>query len=123
MTPEAQGGNLVILSLRNGRHAFYAHLQPGSIRVKPGDHVRRGQVLGLVGNSGNSNAPHLHFQISNGDSFLASEGLPFLFDSFKVLGSMEMEDILTQGWTSPATAKPEKRLRDMPGENQVVAFD
>jgi murein DD-endopeptidase MepM/ murein hydrolase activator NlpD len=123
MTPEAQGGNLVILSLRNGRYAFYAHLQPGSIRVKPGDRVRRGQVLGLVGNSGNSDAPHLHFHISNGNSLLATEGVPFLFDSFEVLGSMEMENILTQGWTRPATVKPDKRLRDMPGENQVVAFD
>jgi hypothetical protein len=69
MTPENQGGNHVILSLRNGHYAFYAHLQPGSIRVKPGDRVRRGQVLGLLGNSGNSDAPHLHFHISNGGSF------------------------------------------------------
>src|SRR4051794_39339030 len=71
------GGNHVILSLRNGHYAFYAHLQPGSIRVKPGDRVRRGQVLGLLGNSGNSNATHLHFHIMNGDSWFASEGLPF----------------------------------------------
>ena len=121
---EAQGGNHVILSLRNGHYAFYAHLQPGSIRVKPGDRVRRGQVLGLLGNSGNSDAPHLHFHISNGNSWVASEGVPFLFDSFQVLGSAEIENILTpQGWTAPATVKPDKRLRDMPVENQVVTFD
>jgi murein DD-endopeptidase MepM/ murein hydrolase activator NlpD len=66
MTLETAAGNHVILSLRNGHYAFYAHLQPGSIRIKPGDRVRRGQVLGLLGNSGNSNAPHLHFHISNG---------------------------------------------------------
>ena len=97
LTPEAQGGNLGILSLRHGHYAFYAHRQPGSIRVKPGDRVRRGQVLGLLGNSGNSDAPHRHFQISNGDSWLASEGVPFLFDSFVGLGSAEMQNILTQG--------------------------
>ena len=91
MTLETAAGNHVILSLRNGHYAFYAHLQPGSIRVKPGDRVRRGQVLGLLGNSGNSNAPHLHFHISNGNSWVASEGVPFLFDSFEVLGSAEIE--------------------------------
>jgi murein DD-endopeptidase MepM/ murein hydrolase activator NlpD len=128
MTPEAQGGNHVILSLRNGQYASYAHLQPGSIRVKPGDRVRRGQVLGLLGNSGNSDAPHLHFQISNGNSWIASEGVPFLFDSFELLGSGEIDRCsgpcaLTQGWTVPAAVKPDKRLRDMPVENQVVAFD
>ena len=84
---ETVGGNHVIISLPNGHYAFYAHLQPGSIRVKPGEHVRRGQVLGLLGNSGNSDAPHLHFHISNGNSPMGSEGVPFLFDSFQVLGS------------------------------------
>ena len=124
MTLETAAGNHVILSLRNGHYAFYAHLQPGSIRVKPGDRVRRGQVLGLLGNSGNSDAPHLHFQISNGDSLLASEGLPFLIDSFEVLGRAKQEDILTpQGWTVPAAVKPDKRVRDIPLENQVVTFD
>ena len=113
----------MILSLRNGHYAFYAHLQPGSIRVKPGDRVRRGQVLGLLGNSGNSDAPHLHFHISNGNSPMGSEGVPFLFDSFEVLGSAEMEKVLTQGWTVPSAIKPDKRLRDMPVENQVVKFD
>ena len=120
MTLETAAGNHVILSLRNGHYAFYAHLQPGSIRVKPGDRVRRGQVLGLLGNSGNSNAPHLHFHISNGDSWFASEGVPFLFDSFEVLGSAGSG---IQGWIVPAAVKPDKRLRDMPVENQVVTFD
>jgi len=120
MTLETAAGNHVILSLRNGHYAFYAHLQPGSIRIKPGDRVRRGQVLGLLGNSGNSNAPHLHFHISNGDSWFASEGVPFLFDSFEVLGSAGSG---IQGWIVPSLVKPDKRLRDMPVENQVVTFD
>jgi hypothetical protein len=75
-------GNHVVLDLGGGRFALYAHLQPQSIRVKPGDRVRRGQLLGLVGNSGNSTEPHLHFQVTNGVEPLASEGLPFVFDSF-----------------------------------------
>ena len=67
----------VVLDLGGGRFAFYAHLQPGSLRVKAGDRVKAGQVLGLVGNSGNSTEPHLHFHISNGISPLGSEGLPY----------------------------------------------
>lgn len=79
MTRETLGGNYIVLDLGGGRFAFYAHLQPGSLRVKPGDKVKRGQVLGLVGNSGNSTEPHLHFHVSNGPDPLASEGLPFVF--------------------------------------------
>ena len=58
------------------RYPVYAHLQPGSLRVKLGDKVRRGQTLGLVGNSGNSTEPHLHFHITDANSPLGSEGLP-----------------------------------------------
>ena len=47
ITLETVGGNYVILDLGGGRFAFYAHLQPGSLRVKTGDKVRRGQVVGL----------------------------------------------------------------------------
>jgi murein DD-endopeptidase MepM/ murein hydrolase activator NlpD len=77
ITSETIGGNHVVLDLGNGRFAFYAHLQPGSLRVKVGDRVKRGQVIGLVGNSGNSTEPHLHFHVSNGVSPLGSEGLPY----------------------------------------------
>jgi Peptidase family M23 len=82
ITLETVGGNNVILDLGGGRFAFYAHMQPGSIRVKPGDRVRRGQVVGLVGNSGNSTEPHLHFHVANASAALASEGLPYVMESF-----------------------------------------
>lgn len=86
ITLETVGGNHVILDLGGGHFAFYAHLQPGSLKVKVGDRVRRGQVLGLLGNSGNSTEPHLHFHVSNGASPLGSEGLPYLLESFEVVG-------------------------------------
>ena len=86
ITLETVGGNHVILDLGKGRYAFYAHLQPGSLRVKLGERVRRGQVLGLVGNSGNSTEPHLHFHVSDANSPLGSEGLPYGYDSFELLG-------------------------------------
>src|SRR5262249_14868499 len=62
------------------------HMQPGSLRVRAGDRVRRGQVLGLVGNTGNSVAPHLHFHVMDGPSALDSNGLPYEIDAFTVTG-------------------------------------
>jgi murein DD-endopeptidase MepM/ murein hydrolase activator NlpD len=87
ITMETVGGNYVVLDLGDGRFAFYAHLQPGSLRVKPGDRVRRGQVLGLVGNSGNSTEPHLHFHVADDIAPLGSEGLPYRHESFEIVGS------------------------------------
>ncbi len=89
-------GNFVLLDLGQGRHALYAHLQPGSLRVKPGDRVKRGQVLGLVGNSGNSTEPHLHFHLTNGVSPLTSEGVPYVFDSFEAAGQPRTNEIPMQ---------------------------
>jgi hypothetical protein len=77
--------NYVILDLSNSTYAQYRHMMPGSIRVKVGDRVRTGAVLGQVGNSGGSLAPHLHFQISNGPN-LWNEGIPFVYRSFDVMG-------------------------------------
>jgi Peptidase family M23 len=79
-------GNFVILDLGQNRYALYAHMQPGSVRVHKGDHVTRGQIIGLVGNTGNSVAPHLHFQVMAGQSSFASNGLPYAIDSFHVTG-------------------------------------
>ena len=60
---ETAAGNFVILDIGNRKYACYAHMINGSVRVKPGDKVVEGQVIGLMGNSGNSDAPHLHFQV------------------------------------------------------------
>lgn len=114
ITLETVGGNHVIIDLGQGRYAFYAHLQPGSLRVKQGDKVRRGQVLGLVGNSGNSTEPHLHFHISNANSPLASEGLPYAFESFEQQG---------QGWGwKPTGSAAVKHVMEIPLQNAVVRF-
>lgn len=116
ITLETIGGNYVILDLGQGRFAFYAHLQPGSLRVKVGDKVRRGQVVGLVGNSGNSTEPHLHFHLSDAGSPLGSEGLPYSFPAFEVQG---------RGWgwkpASPPVA-PVRHHGEIPLENAVVRF-
>ena len=82
---DAELGNYLILDLGGGNYCLYAHLQPGSLRVKAGDRVKRGQTLALLGNSGNSTEPHLHFQVMNGTSLLDPEGVPYLIDSFELL--------------------------------------
>lgn len=79
-------GNFVILDIGGGNYANYAHFQPGSIRVKEGDRVKRGDVLALVGNSGNSLAPHLHFHVVDAPLSLVANGLPYAVDSFEVTG-------------------------------------
>lgn len=116
ITLETVGGNHVILDLGNGRYAFYAHLQPGKIPVKVGDKVKRGQPVGLVGNSGNSTEPHLHFHISDANSPLGSDGLPYIFPSFEMQGK-------GWGWKPVGpNAATEKRINEMPLENDVVRF-
>ena len=57
------GGNEVILQLDSGVYVGYGHLKPGSVQVEPGQRVRFGDVVGEIGNSGNSTGPHLHLQL------------------------------------------------------------
>ena len=79
-------GNHVVLDLGDGHFAFYAHLKPGSVRVKRGSTVARGQQIGEAGNSGSSDGPHLHFHVMNGPSVLASDGMPYVIANFAVTG-------------------------------------
>jgi murein DD-endopeptidase MepM/ murein hydrolase activator NlpD len=69
------------LDLGNGRYAVYAHMAPHSVTVHVGDHVNTGDKLGLLGNSGNTAGPHLHFQISDRPSTLDTTALPLVFES------------------------------------------
>jgi murein DD-endopeptidase len=108
ITLETIGGNHVILDIGHGRYATYAHLQPGSLKVKLGDHVKRGQVLGLVGNSGNSTEPHLHFHLTNGNSPLGSEGIPYALESFDAKSKQD--------------APLSKHHMEIPTENEIVTF-
>ena len=91
MTLAEADGNHIVLDLGNDRYAFYAHFKPGSITaqgVKVGDRVCRGQVLGLVGNSGNTTAPHLHFHVMSSPSTLGSIGLPYVIERFELGGKV-----------------------------------
>lgn len=90
-------GNHIVVDIGDGRFAFYAHMQPGSLRVNVGDKVATGQVLGLLGNSGNTDAPHLHFHIMDGPSPLAANGLPYVFTAFSREGRVSDEQALSAG--------------------------
>jgi hypothetical protein len=83
------GGNYVIVDIGDRKYACYAHMIPGSIRVNKGDTVKEGQLLGLMGNSGNSDLPHLHFQIvTDTPSLLGAEGYPHVYRSFDLIGGL-----------------------------------
>ena len=123
ITLETVGGNYIILDLGNGYFAFYAHLQPKSIRVKVGDKVRRGQVLALLGNSGQADAPHLHFHITDGNSPLGAEGVPYVFESFEMQGILPSKKLLVEGgWKPQPDTTTDKRRLEMPIENAIVRF-
>src|SRR5699024_2953582 len=83
----------VVLDIGDGVYAMYAHLIAGSVTVKPGDSVTAGQVLGYLGNTGNANASHLHFQLMDGPSLLDSDSLPYALTSFDYGGQVAPEQI------------------------------
>jgi murein DD-endopeptidase MepM/ murein hydrolase activator NlpD len=129
ISPEEADGNSVILDLGGGNYALYAHFQPGSIRVQVGDRVRRGDVLALVGNSGNTVAPHLHFHVMSGPLSLASNGLPYVVDSFTVTGrtagTEAFDEAEAEGTALEVTpVNPVERVTQaMPLDQTVVTFD
>ncbi len=121
ITLETIGGNYVILDLGAGRYAFYAHLQPGSLKVHAGDKVRRGEVLGLLGNTGNSDAPHLHFHVADANNPLGAEGLPYVSPSFVSPGGESLDLAMSgKGWTPAPGSAPVRREDAMPAEYEVV---
>lgn len=87
-TPAEADGNSVVIDIGGGLYMLYAHMQNGSIAVNEGQRVTRGEQLGLVGNSGNTSAPHLHFHVMDGPSPLTSEGVPYAIDSFTTSGEI-----------------------------------
>jgi len=118
-TVESAPGNFVVQRLGDGRFALYAHFKTGSVRVKTGDVVARGAVIGLVGNSGNSTAPHLHFHVMDRPSPLASNGLPYVFDRFRFEASV---DLTVDGAPLTETPPPNRRADRLPMDGDIVTF-
>ena len=120
-------GNHVILDIGNGVFVLYAHMAPGSVAVDLHQQVRKGQLLGKVGNSGNTTAPHLHMQAMDRPSSLAANGLPYVFADFRLtgfdpLGSADFQKAEDDG--TPATitplSSPTTHLKQLPLNVVVV---
>jgi murein DD-endopeptidase len=92
--------------------------------VKVGDKVRRGQVLALLGNSGNAMGPHLHFHVVDANSPLFAQGMPYVFESFEVQRvDSSLETIERSGRGEPKSkAKIGIRRMEIPAYRAVVRF-
>jgi murein DD-endopeptidase MepM/ murein hydrolase activator NlpD len=84
MNPLMAVGNFVMIRHANGEVSFFAHLKYESTKVKVGDQIKRGQVIGLCGNSGNSSEAHLHYQIQNTTLFEAENSMKVFFEKVLV---------------------------------------
>jgi murein DD-endopeptidase MepM/ murein hydrolase activator NlpD len=80
-------GNHVVIDHGNGEFSVLGHLRQGSVRVAPGDSVAAGDLLGVVGNSGNSNGPHLHYNLQDGPEPNGARGLPAQFVGYTADGA------------------------------------
>jgi hypothetical protein len=108
ITLETVAGNTITLDLGGGQFAHYLHLQSGSVRVKAGDRVRRGQLLGRVGASGDAREPHLHFEVTTSSKLLAGEGVPYVIDHYQRMNQKG--------------GPPELRTHELPWDKSVVTF-
>jgi Peptidase family M23 len=116
------GGNHVVVEIAPHRYVLYAHMKPGTVRVKVGDTVGVGDVLGQVGNTGSSTEPHLHMHIVDRPSFLAGNGLPYEFTAFDASGPVEA-DVSSPTAINIGTIGPQKPFtNDYPANNAEVTF-
>lgn len=124
ITLETVGGNWVALKIADGRYGMYAHLIPGSLKVKKGDRVKKGDVVGLVGNTGNSTAPHLHFHVSTTPHWINSVGVPYLIDSYSAVGTFEEDENDPDGhFVESRETSSSSRRKDLPAEAQVILVE
>jgi hypothetical protein len=127
ITTENIGGNMLVVDIGGGNFAFFAHLKPGSLKVKLGDRVKRGEVIALLGDTGNSDGPHLHFHVMDSASPLNANGRPYVFRRFVgqgVLDEASGEGMFEKG--APGVVKGGEmagpHVNQMPLNNEVVDF-
>ncbi len=94
LTLDEYGGNHIVQDLGDGVYAFYAHLQPGNpLGVEVGQQLKKGETIALLGNTGNTDSPHLHFHLMDSPSPLGSNGIPFVYDSFDLEGQITAQEL------------------------------
>ena len=84
MNPACAVGNCVVIQHQAKEVSVLAHFQRGSIVVKMGESVKRGQLLGKCGNSGNSSEPHLHYDLQNSPIHQDALGMKCFFQKVVV---------------------------------------
>ncbi len=121
------GGNHIVQDLGDGHYAFYAHLQgenPEGLAV--GQKMSRGDVLGYLGNSGNTDMPHLHFHVMDSPLPLGSNGLPFVFESFTLTGTVndaELAECMSRSQSCGITASDKTAMtKVMPLQQDVISI-
>jgi Peptidase family M23 len=122
LTFDNAAGNHVVVEIAPHRYVLHAHMKPGTVRVKAGDTVRVGDILGHVGNTGSSTEPHLHMHIVDRPSFLAANGLPYAFTAFDASGPVEA-DVSSPSAINIGQIGPQKPFTDdYPANNAEVTF-
>ena len=123
---ESADGNYVVVDIGNGMTAFYGNLQPGSLTVEVGDRVQRREVLGTLGNSGDSSVPHLDFRLMAGASPIGSDGLPFVLNAFSYEGQLDAVRFFAEGVTGNyldnRDPNPVGRRRELPLGLAIIDF-
>jgi hypothetical protein len=122
-------GNHVIIKVGSGIYLLYGHLKPQTVAVHVGQQVKVGQQIGLIGTSGNSSTPHLHFQVITTPTFFPADSTPYVFERFELVGR-EMERIwddnlgLQPDGTIPIepAAKSGPRQNVLPLDRDIVKF-
>jgi Peptidase family M23 len=129
LTVENIDGNHIIMDLGGGVYAMYAHFIKGSLLVKPGDKVKKGQQIAKLGNTGNANAPHLHFQLMNGPSILYADAVPYVMENFGYQGQVsnasiwDADNYLSGTFFGPDRLPvPQPRAQQLPLLNAIVSF-
>ena len=92
-------GNYIVIKHDEWAYSLIAHLKQGSCKVKEGDCVQRGQVIGVCGNSGHSTEPHIHFHLQDHPNFYLGVGLPiqFIHIAVQAIGSDRIQ-VLSSGY-------------------------
>jgi hypothetical protein len=115
-------GNHVVVEIAPHRYVLYAHMRPGTVRVKTDQHVGVGEIIGLVGNTGSSTEPHLHMHIDDQPSFLAGNGVPYEFtrgdESGPVDANVSSPNAISLGPIGPQ----HPFTNDYPATNALVTF-
>ncbi|OFY15665.1 MAG: hypothetical protein A2X11_06365 [Bacteroidetes bacterium GWE2_42_24] len=110
---DEMGGNYLVLKIDNNHYALYAHCVPGSFLVSEGQTVHEGDPIALLGNSGNSDCPHVHFQITDSPNLFFSRGLPFVLKEWTKIGE------IATGRVDP----PVRYYNCMMEELTIISFD